>query len=132
MQMAHEKDIAGDNLGVTRIGDSIFAWGRRTYIMGIINLSPDSFSGDGCKSIDQALRQARQFAGEGADIIDVGGESTRPDAGPVAVDEELQRVIPFIKELVKEVSIPVSIDTSKYQVARQALDAGAVICGKDV
>jgi dihydropteroate synthase len=94
-------------------------------MMGIINLSPDSFSGDGCKSIDEALLQARQFAGEGADIIDVGGESTRPDAAPVAADVELERVIPFIKELVKSLNIPVSIDTSKYEVARQALDAGA-------
>ena len=125
MQMAHEKDIAGDNLGVTRIGGSIFTWGRRTYIMGIVNLSPDSFSGDGCKSVEQALRQAQRFAGEGADIIDVGGESTRPNAAPIAVDEELNRVIPFIKELVRTVNIPVSIDTSKYEVAVQALDAGA-------
>ena len=123
--MAHENDIAGNNSGVTRCGDSIFTWGKRTYIMGIVNLSPDSFSGDGCKSIDQALQQAVRFAGEGADIIDAGGESTRPDAAPVAVDEELQRVIPFIKELVKSVNIPVSIDTSKYEVARLALDAGA-------
>ena len=123
--MMHENDITGKDSGVTRCGNSIFTWGRRTYIMGIINLSPDSFSGDGCTSIDQALRQAQRFAGEGADIIDVGGESTRPDAKPVETEEELQRVIPFIKELVKAVNIPVSIDTSKYEVARQALDAGA-------
>ncbi len=123
--MAKQNDVTGNGIGVIRIGDSIFAWGQRTYIMGIINLSPDSFSGDGCKSIDQALQQAQRFAGEGADIIDVGGESTRPNANPVSVDEELQRVIPFIKELVKAVNIPVSIDTSKYEVAMQALDAGA-------
>ncbi|MEI7905404.1 MAG: dihydropteroate synthase, partial [Candidatus Firestonebacteria bacterium] len=114
-------------LGVTRIGDSVFTWGRHAYIMGIINLSPDSFSGDGCSTVDQALRQALRFAAEGADIIDVGGESTRPDAGPVAADEELKRVIPFIKELVGTVSIPISIDTSKYEVAVQALDAGAAM-----
>ena len=120
-----ENNITGKDLDVTRCGNSIFTWGRRTYIMGIINLSPDSFSGDGCTSIDQALQQAQQFAGEGADIIDVGGESTRPDAGTIAVEEELKRIIPFIKELVKAVNIPVSIDTSKYEVARQALDAGA-------
>jgi dihydropteroate synthase len=123
--MTQESDVTGNGLGVTRCADSIFAWGKRTYMMGIINLSPDSFSGDGCKSIDEALLQARQFAGEGADIIDVGGESTRPDAAPVAADVELERVIPFIKELVKSLNIPVSIDTSKYEVARQALDAGA-------
>jgi dihydropteroate synthase len=125
--MANEKDIAGNNLGVTRIGDSIFTWGARTYIMGIINLSPDSFSGDGCMTVDQALRQARRFAAEGADIIDVGGESTRPDAGPVAANEEIKRVVPFIGELVKTIDIPVSIDTSKYDVAEQALDAGAAM-----
>ncbi len=125
--MAHEKDIAGNNLGVTRIGESIFTWGARTYVMGIINLSPDSFSGDGCRTVDQALRQARRFAAEGADIIDVGGESTRPDAGPVAADEEIKRVAPFIRELVKTINIPVSIDTSKYEVAVQALDAGAAM-----
>jgi dihydropteroate synthase len=125
--MAHENDIAGNDSGVMRCGDSIFTWGKRTYIMGIVNLSPDSFSGDGCSTVDQALRQALRFAEEGADIIDVGGESTRPDAGPVAEDEELKRVIPFIKELVKSVNIPVSIDTSKYEVAMQALDAGAAM-----
>ncbi|MCX6001293.1 MAG: dihydropteroate synthase [Chloroflexi bacterium] len=113
-----------NSLGVTRCRDSIFAWGKRTYIMGVINLSPDSFSGDGCRSIDEALQQAVRFAGEGADIIDVGGESTRPDAAPVPLEEELKRVIPFIKELVRSVSIPVSIDTYKYEVAVQALDAG--------
>jgi len=113
--------------GVTRCGDSLFRWGKRTYIMGIVNLSPDSFSGDGCKSLDQALQQAQRFAEEGADIIDVGGESTRPDACPVAEEEEIKRVIPFIKQLVKSVNVPVSIDTSKYEVARQALDAGAVM-----
>ena len=123
--MAHENEVTGKDSGVMRCADSIFAWGQRTYIMGIVNLSPDSFSGDGCKSIDQALQQAQRFAGEGADIIDVGGESTRPDARAVPLDEELKRVIPFIKELVRTVNIPVSIDTSKYEVAVQALDAGA-------
>jgi dihydropteroate synthase len=123
--MAQEKDLSGNTPGITRIGDSVFAWGRRTYVMGIINLSPDSFSGDGCKSIDQALQQAQRFAAEGADIIDVGGESTRPGAAPVAEEEELKRVIPFIRELVSSLKVPVSIDTSKYDVARQALAAGA-------
>jgi dihydropteroate synthase len=125
--MANQKDVKENDLGVMRIGDSLFTWGKRTYIMGIVNLSPDSFSGDGCKSLEQALGQAQRFAGEGADIIDVGGESTRPDAGPVPLDEELNRVIPFIKEFVKSAGLPVSIDTSKYEVARQALDAGAVM-----
>ena len=125
--MANQNDLAGIGLGVTRIGDSVFTWGKRTYVMGIINLSPDSFSGDGCTSVEQALQQAQRFAGEGADIIDVGGESTRPAAGPVAEEEEIKRVIPFIKEFVKSAGIPLSIDTSKYEVARQALDAGAVM-----
>lgn len=123
--MPRENDFAASGTGVTLCRDSLFIWGQRTYIMGIVNVSPDSFSGDGCRSIDEALGQARRFEEEGADIIDVGGESTRPDAGPVPVEEELRRVIPFIRELVKAVRVPVSVDTSKYEVALQALDAGA-------
>ena len=123
--MAQGSDTAANSLGETRCRGSVFIWGRRTYIMGIVNVSPDSFSGDGCRSIDEALRQARRFVEEGADIIDVGGESTRPGAAPVTTDEELKRVVPFVRELVKSVSVPVSVDTTKYEVALQALDAGA-------
>ena len=113
--------------GVTRCGDAVFDWGARTYIMGIVNLSPDSFSGDGLKSIDDALAQAVQMVKDGADIIDVGGESTRPDSKPVSAEEEIKRVIPFIKEAAKAFSAPVSVDTYKVEVARQAVKAGARI-----
>jgi len=102
--------------------------GTRTLIMGVLNVTPDSFS-DGAKflSRDAALEHARRMVSEGADIIDVGGESTRPGAAIITPEEELQRVIPVIEALVKETSIPVSVDTTKSEVAREALRAGAAI-----
>ncbi|MBA7637821.1 Dihydropteroate synthase [subsurface metagenome] len=94
--------------------------------MGVINLTPDSFAGDGLGGdVEAAMAQARRLVEEGADILDVGGESTRPESSPTAVDEELRRVIPVIERLAAEVSVPVSIDTYKSAVARHALDAGA-------
>ncbi|MFC1920506.1 dihydropteroate synthase [Chloroflexota bacterium] len=113
--------------GTTKCGSTEFRWGERTYIMGIINVSPDSFSGDGISDIDAALEQAQRFVSEGADILDVGGESTRPGAPPVDVDEEIRRVVPVIERLAAEISIPLSVDTYKSEVAEQALKAGAVI-----
>ncbi len=113
--------------GVTRCGDSIFQWGMRTYVMGIINLSPDSFSGDGCKYIDDALIRASRMEKDGADIIDVGGESTRPDSTPISADEEIKRVIPFVKEAAKALKVPISVDTYKMEVAGRAMDVGACI-----
>jgi dihydropteroate synthase len=111
------------------IGGRPFAWGERTYVMGILNVTPDSFSGDGLlkgsEHVDAAVAQAHRFAEEGADILDVGGESTRPGSRPVAVDEELARVIPVIERLNREVNLPISIDTYKAKVAQAALDAGA-------
>ena len=112
-------------LGVTRCGDSLFRWGTRTYIMGIINLSPDSFSGDGYVSVEAALQKACVMVEEGADMIDVGGESTRPNAAPVSVNEEAGRVIPFIRQACRLIKVPISVDTYKYEVATQALAAGA-------
>ncbi len=93
--------------------------------MGVINLSPDSFSGDGLSNIQAAQAQARRFIAEGADIIDIGGESTRPGSQPVSVDEELRRVIPAIERLADELPAPISIDTYKSAVAIRALVAGA-------
>lgn len=119
--------MAFASLGKTRIGSAVFEWGRRTYIMGIINASPDSFSGDGVATPEAALEQARRMVAEGADMIDVGGESTRPDCKPVSVDEEIRRVIPVIDRLVCAIGVPVSIDTYKLEVARRALDAGACL-----
>jgi dihydropteroate synthase len=95
--------------------------------MGIVNVSPDSFSGDGVTTVDDALAQARRFVDEGADILDVGGESTRPNSKPVPMDEELKRVIPTIESITRGLSVPVSIDTMKYEVAVRALAAGAAI-----
>jgi dihydropteroate synthase len=113
-------------LAATQCGKTEFRWGERTYIMGVINLSPDSFSGDGLDSdIEAAQAQARRFIAEGADIIDIGGESTRPGSKPVSVDEELQRVIPAIERLANELPVPISIDTYKSVVASRALTAGA-------
>lgn len=112
-------------LGSTRCGSVTFHWGKRTYVMGIINVSPDSFSGDGVSNVNVAVAQAINFVSNGADIIDVGGESTRPGSIPVSVDEELQRVLPVVERLAKELPVPVSIDTYKLEVACRALDAGA-------
>ena len=114
------------NLGITRCTDKEFNWGERTYIMGVINITPDSFSGDGLGlDVEAAVDQGKRFATEGADILDIGGESTRPGAESITEDEELRRVIPVIERLASEVSLPLSIDTYKRGVARRALAAGA-------
>jgi dihydropteroate synthase len=94
--------------------------------MGVLNLTPDSFSGDGLSAdTGAALAQARRFAAQGADILDIGGESTRPNGQAVSADEEIKRVIPAIERLAGELSVPISIDTYKASVARRAVAAGA-------
>ena len=126
-----------------RIGDKVFIWGSRTYVMGILNITPDSFSGDGILSgsqspggsissfqggwLENALVLARIFDEMGVDIIDVGGESTRPGSDQIDIEEELERVIPVIQGIKNELDIPVSIDTYKAEVAREALKNGADI-----
>ncbi len=102
--------------------------GGRTLIMGVINTTPDSFS-DGGRFISagQAIDEGMRMADEGADMIDVGGESTRPGSDPVSVEEELRRVLPVVQGLAARVSIPISVDTMKAGVARESLDAGAEI-----
>jgi len=112
---------------ITRCGNTGFRWGERTYVMGIVNVSPDSFSGDGLPDIGSALTQAQRMVEEGADILDVGGESTRPGSSPVSVEEEIKRVIPVIERLSSLVTVPVSVDTYKWDVAVKALEAGATI-----
>jgi len=113
-------------LAVTRCKDTEFRWGERTYIMGVCNLSPDSFSGDGLGGdIEAVVAYVKRLVADGADIIDIGGESTRPDSPPVSVDEELRRVIPAIERLTSDLSVPLSIDTYKSAVASQAVKAGA-------
>ena len=100
--------------------------GPITRVMGIVNVTPDSFSGDGKHSdVDAALEQAEEMLQAGAEIIDIGGESTRPGAAAVDPDEELQRVVPLVRELKRRVDTRVSVDTRRASVARAALDAGA-------
>jgi dihydropteroate synthase len=111
----------------TRAGNAVFRWGERTYVMGIINITPDSFSGDGLASVESGLSQARRLVDEGADILDIGGESTRPGYTPVDIQEEIKRVIPTILQIKPHIQVPISIDSSKYEVVRQALEAGAAI-----
>ena len=115
-----------------QIGNQVFHWGSRTYVMGILNVTPDSFSGDGIiargDTVRSAVEQARQFLADGADILDVGGESTRPGSQAVNADEELERVIPVIEALAKEFpDALISIDTYKARVAEAAFKAGAHI-----
>ncbi|HET9848346.1 MAG TPA: dihydropteroate synthase [Candidatus Dormibacteraeota bacterium] len=115
---------------VTRIGGRDFQWGSRTYVMGIINATPDSFSGDGLMDLEAAVAQARRMEDEGADLIDIGGESTRPETwsgSGLPVDEEMTRVLPAVEAIVAAVDIPVSIDTYKAAVADRALAAGAAL-----
>ncbi len=114
------------------IGAHTFTWGVRTYVMGILNATPDSFSGDGLISgeawIEQALTQARRFLATGADILDIGGESTRPGSQPVTAEEEMNRVLPVIRAIAAEFpEAVISIDTYKAEVAEAALQAGARI-----
>ena len=110
-----------------------FLWGERTYLMGAVNVTPDSFSGDGLGyDVDAAVNRALLMESEGADIIDVGGESTRrydnrPGAVQVSAEEELRRVVPVVERLSGRLSIPISIDTYKAEVARRCLDAGAAM-----
>jgi len=111
-----------------RIGERDFIWGARTYVMGIVNVTPDSFSGDGVTDLETAVAQARQMEQDGADLIDIGGESTRPEtwAGPgLSAEEELARVIPVVERVAATVAVPISIDTYKAEVAERALAAGA-------
>ena len=112
-------------------------WGTRTYVMGVLNITPDSFSGDGLlaneepvalpqdRMVSLALEQARSFVAAGADMLDVGGESTRPGAQAVSAEEELGRVVPVIRSLASELDVIISIDTYKASVADAALQAGA-------
>ena len=117
----------------TRIGPRTFAWGERTFVMGIVNVTPDSFSGDGLvtrtdpeRLAEAATAQAVRMVAEGADLVDVGGESTRPGHAPVDADEELRRVVPAIRAIRARLpEIPISIDTMKRPVAEAALAAGA-------
>lgn len=114
----------GDKLNIV---NRVWEWGKKTYIMGILNVTPDSFS-DGGRffDIDSALKHAAQMVDEGAHIIDVGGEATRPGfAVPITAEEEIERVIPVIQRLSKEIDVPISVDTYKAKTAELAVKAGA-------
>jgi dihydropteroate synthase len=123
-----------------KIGNTEFHWGSKTFVMGVVNVTPDSFSGDGiidsratsARWVESAVKQALQMQADGADLIDVGGESTRPPsvyrgAAPIEAEQECQRVVPVIKALVRELDVPISIDTRKAVVAGAAVAAGAVL-----
>ncbi len=127
--LAAELEQILDNLSISRgfeisCGDRILKTGSRTLIMGILNVTPDSFS-DGYPDLEGAVAHGIKMAEGGAGIIDIGGESTRPGSVSVSIDEELDRVIPVIKALAEKIDIPISIDTSKPEVARAAIEAGA-------
>jgi len=118
------------------VDDFVFDWGTRTYVMGILNITPDSFSGDGLISGSQGegsvdiaaiLSMASESLGAGADILDVGGESTRPGAAAIDLQQELDRVIPVVRALAENLDVLISIDTYKSKVAEAALQAGAHI-----
>jgi dihydropteroate synthase len=113
-----------------RIGPTTFEWGRRTYVMGILNVTPDSFSGDGILDgvdpVPDALAAARQMVAEGADLLDIGGESTRPGHARVDATEEIARIVPVIRAVVAALpDTPISVDTAKPAVAEAAVAAGA-------
>jgi dihydropteroate synthase len=114
-------------LSTSRPVDALFPWGKRTYIMGIVNVTPDSFSGDGLQDPEAAIARGVFLAENGADLLDVGGESTRPGSTPVDPDEELRRVLPVIRGLRGRVTVPLSVDTYRASTAEAALDAGATI-----
>lgn len=123
-----QEDVALMKSHSIQAGPYSLSYGNRTLVMGIVNVTPDSFS-DGGKyaSAQLALEHAKQLVEDGADIIDIGGESTRPGAEPVSLEEELARVIPAVKLLAKELDCPISVDTYKAEVAKQAVLAGAHI-----
>jgi dihydropteroate synthase len=111
----------------TTLGGREFSWGSNVYLMGIVNVTPDSFSGDGVTDHGAAVEQGLRMVAEGADLLDVGGESTRPGHQPVTTEVELERVLPVVERLARESGVPVSIDTWKLPVAEAAVAAGATI-----
>jgi dihydropteroate synthase len=111
----------------TEAGGRRFDWGSRTYVMGIVNTSPDSFSGDGIADAETAVAQGLRMTREGADMLDVGGQSTRPGHQPISIADEIGRTERVVGRLSREAGVPVSIDTYRLEVAEAAVDAGAVI-----
>ena len=130
--IAEEIKEARDNFDAARrdvkVGKTEMNFGERTYVMGVLNVTPDSFS-DGGKFLNEDATVSRgiKMVENGADIIDIGGESTRPGAKPVGAEEELKRVVPVVEKLAAKIDKPISVDTYKSEVARRALDAGAAL-----
>lgn len=114
-----------DHPASIQIGDATFVWGARTYVMGVVNVTPDSFSGDGILDPSRAGELALRQVEAGADMIDVGAESTRPDHDPIDADEEWRRLEHSLMAVRRMVDVPVTVDTSKAEVARRAFDLGA-------
>src|ERR1700693_24474 len=113
---------------IADIGGRRFEWGTRTYVMGIVNVTPDSFSGDGLgEDREGAVAQGMRMVKEGADLLDVGGDSTRPGHVPVSTAEEIKRTEAVVRDLARMSGVPVSIDTYKLEVAEAAVAAGAMI-----
>ena len=113
---------------IADIGGRRFEWGTRTFVMGIVNVTPDSFSGDGLGADHAAaVAQGLRMVGDGADMLDVGGESTRPGHVPVSAAEEISRIEPVVRRLARESGVPVSVDTYKLEVAEAAVELGATI-----
>ena len=115
---------------IIQAGDYVLNLDAETAVMGIINMTPDSFSADGCwinpqKAFLKAEKLAQKMIRDGAKILDVGGESSKPGSLKISVDEERRRVIPLVKILAKKYHVPISVDTYKFQIAKEALDAGA-------
>ncbi|MBL1177082.1 dihydropteroate synthase [Pantanalinema sp. GBBB05] len=109
-----------------QIRNSTFVWGQRTYVMGVLNVTPDSFSDGGqFNTLTTALTQARKLITAGTDLLDIGGQSTRPQAEEISLDEELNRVMPILQAIRQESNIPISIDTTRASVAASAIAAGA-------
>src|SRR5437016_3935385 len=127
--MSGVEDTGLDNRCViAEIGGHRFAWASRTYVMGIVNVTPDSFSGDGLgQDVDAAVAQGVRMVSEGADMLDVGGESTRPGHVPVPALDEISRTETVVRRLARESGVPVSIDTYKQEVAEVGIAAGAAI-----
>lgn len=112
----------------TRLGGRLFEWGTKTYVMGILNITPDSFSGDGLAGrVGEVAERARSFVADGADILDMGGESSRPGSTPISEEEEARRVVPAIRQVAAATRAPISVDTYKHTVAKQAVAAGATL-----
>ncbi len=110
------------------IRNKSFIWGKQTYLMGVLNITPDSFSDGGdYNNIEEASQRAWALVEAGADILDIGGQSTRPGAKQISLEEELERVIPIIKRIRKNLNIPISVDTTRAEIAQQAVRAGADI-----